>query len=188
MGQTVRSPSLGMDSLGRCLRDLLYFCVGDDQVNFVSGNEAGKTFEKLFERTCQLSGLWAEANHTKAKRAWKGRLQELESNLDYMVATRDGRVGFFDCKSYDRPYFDFSKLKPHQVELARRYNEWKIPSGFVVWFRPINQVCFFPGWLIAGRGPGTRFTPLDGTALGSWGRFDPTKLLSAALGSASVSG
>jgi hypothetical protein len=157
-------------------------------VNFASGKEAGTTFEKLFERQCHLAGLWPDPNLIKARRGWKGKLQELKSNLDYTVMGRGGKIAFVDCKTFESGYFTFSDLPAHQLDLAARYNEFGIPAGFVVWFRPINQVCFFPGWLIAGRGPGTRFTPLDGTALGPWDRFDPTKLLSAALGSASVSG
>jgi len=147
-------------------------------MDFVSGKDAGTTFEKLFERQCQLAGLWAEPNHTRAKRGWKGKLQELKSNLDYTVIARDGRIGFFDCKTFDEPHFTFSRIPEHQRDLAQRYNEWGVPAGFVVWFRPINQVCFYPGWLLAGRGPGTRFLPLDGVPLGTWGRFDPLLLFS----------
>lgn len=146
-------------------------------MEFASGKEAGTTFEKVFERHCQLAGLWADQNHTRARRGWGGKLKEMKSNLDFTLIRRDGAVGVFDCKTFDTPHFDYSAIPEHQRELAARYNEWGITSGFVVWFRPINAVVFFAGWLVKGRGPGTRFLPQDGRPIGSWERLDPTKLL-----------
>jgi hypothetical protein len=146
-------------------------------VNFHSGKEAGTTFELLFERQCQLAGLWAESHGIKSKRGWNGRLVELKSDLDYKVMGRGGKICIVDCKTFDDPHFTFSRLAPHQVELAQRYNDWGIPAGFVVWFRPVNLVSFFAGWLIGARGPGARFIPQDGKLLGTWDHFDPTALL-----------
>lgn len=145
-------------------------------MTFHSGKEAGTTFEKLFERQCLLAGLWAEPNYIKAKRVWDGRLRELKSNLDYTVI-KDGQTGFFDCKTFDSDHFTFSQLPEHQVELARKYNQHGVPGGFVVWFRPINQVSFFPGGLIAIRGPKSRFEWKQGFWLGPWERFDPRCIL-----------
>lgn len=153
-------------------------------MNFHSGKEAGTTFEKLFERQSLLAGLWADPHHIKAKRVWNGHLKELKSDLDYKLMARGGKIGFFDCKTFDEPHFTFSMIDPDQLELSRRYNEWGFNSGFVVWFRPINQVSFFAGWLISDRGPRTRFLPHDGRQLGSWERFDPTLLfLGSPMGS-----
>ncbi len=146
-------------------------------MNFHSGKEAGTTFEKLFERQCQLAGLWADPHHIKAKRIWNGKLKELKSDLDYKLMGRGGKIGFFDCKTFDEPHFTFSMIDPDQIELARRYNEFGFEAGFVVWFRPPNWVSFFPGWLLAERGPRTRFNPQDGKYLGTWANFDPTRLL-----------
>jgi penicillin-binding protein-related factor A (putative recombinase) len=145
-------------------------------MDFSSGREAGATFQALFERQCQLEGVWFINNHTTAKRGWKGRLVELPSNLDYALIRR-GRVGYFDCKTFHEPYFVHSDLKPHQVELAARYNENGVPAGFVVWFRPKDEVVFFPGWMVVQRGPGSRFEPQHGTHLGRWHRFDVACLL-----------
>jgi hypothetical protein len=155
-------------------------------MNFASGKEAGTTFEKLFERQCQLAGLWAEPNHIKARRGWKGKLQELKSNLDYTVIRRGGTLAFIDCKTYDDWFFTFSKLDPHQVELARRYNEYGIDAGFVVWFREVDKVSFFSGHRIAALGERTRFSFGDGIALGTWARFDPTLVFRLQSNSMSV--
>ncbi len=153
-------------------------------MNFTSGKDAGTTFEKVFERACHLSGLWAEPNHIRAKPGWNGRLQKLKSKLDYDVMGRGGKLSFVDCKTFDNPYFTFSDIPSHQLGLAARYNEFGFSSGFVVWFRPINTVSFFSGWLIQQRGPGTRFLPQDGIRLGTWERFTPELAFSScAMGS-----
>lgn len=159
-------------------------------MQFETGRDAGTAFEELFERQCKLEGLWPDPNLIKARRAWKGRLQALPSNLDYTLMGRGGRIGFFDCKTFDKPYFTYSDLskgdREHQIELAARYNEWGFHAGFVVWFRPINRVVFYPGWLIAARGERTRFLPTDGAEIGTWSRFDPLRLfLNSPMGSPS---
>lgn len=146
-------------------------------MEFHSGKAAGTTFEKVFERHCQLAGLWPYQNHITAKRVWKGRLQEQKSNLDFTLMGRGARIGFFDCKTFDEAHFTHSKINSDQLALSRRYNEMGFESGFVIWFRPVNWVSFFPGWLIGDRGPGTRFLPQDGKHLGSWERLEPLRLL-----------
>lgn len=138
---------------------------------------AGASFERLFERQCQLAGLWADQNHIKARRAWKGRLQALPSNLDYTVIDRQGRIGFFDCKNFDADHFVYSDLDQHQIDLAERYNSHLVPAGFVVLLRPLDRVYFFAGEAVRRLGPGTRFTPSMGVELGSWSDFDPRTLL-----------
>lgn len=153
--------------------------MGRRVMTFHSGKAAGTAFEKLFERQCQLSGLWAADHGIKAKRGWNGRLIEEKSDLDYKVMARGTRIAFVDCKTFDDPHFTYSMLDPHQLELAQRYNAFGFAAGFAVWFRPINQVCFFPGWLIFERGPRSRFTPLDGLHLGTWDLFDPIKIFSS---------
>lgn len=156
-------------------------------MQFVSGKDAGTTFEKLFERQCQLAGMWPEPNHIKARRGWKGKLQELKSNLDYTLIARGGKLAFVDCKTYDTPFLYLSKLDPHQRDLAARYNEWGIPAGFVVWFRPINRVVFFPGWLLEEKKDLTRLSPLDGIEIGVWERFNPSAIFQMPMGSPSCS-
>lgn len=139
-----------------------------------SNREEGKTFELIFERQCKLSGLWVEQNHLKAKRGYKGRLIAMESNLDFTVVDKGGRVGFFDCKSFDGESFKFSEIPPHQLDLATRYNDWKVPAGFVVWFREVDRVVFFSGAFLRAVGGGNSLCWSGGVQLGKWSRFDIT--------------
>jgi hypothetical protein len=142
-------------------------------VNVNDNKDAGNSFEKLFEKQCQLHGLWADKNHLKAQRMWKGKLRALPSNLDFTVIDpRTGRVGFIDCKSFERSYLTYSELPDHQVTLAARYNEMQVPAGFVVFFRETDQVFFYSGGMVACS-QGTRSTLWHGTYLGKWPDFDP---------------
>lgn len=156
-------------------------------IEFATGREAGTTFEKIFERQCQLYGLWAEANLIKARRGWKGKLQELKSNLDYQVISRAGKIAFIDCKTFDGSFFTFSDLAEHQVEMSYRYESHGIRSGFAVWFRTPDQVVFFTGRQIKLCGPRTRFCFTDGWRLGTWSLFDPTLIFDVPSGSPSCS-
>lgn len=148
-------------------------------MEFLSGKEAGTAFERIFEKMCQLSGLWPYQNHITARRVWKGQLKELKSNLDFTVMDRRGRVGFFDCKTFDKARVNYSDIDEHQLELSARYCEWNVPSGLVVWLRPVNAVLFFPGSFLQRVWPGPGLTPQDGVNLGSWERFDVRPLFTS---------
>jgi hypothetical protein len=97
----------------------------------------------------------------------------LHSELDFKLIRRpDGRVGYFDTKTFARSFFDYSQLEPEQVERAGAYNYWGVPAGFVVWFRKLDQIILYSGKEIERMGPGSRFRPTDGTVLGTFSKFD----------------
>lgn len=141
-------------------------------MNSHDNRESGKTFELIYERACKLCGLWVEQNHLKAKRGWKGKLIALESNLDFTVIDPNGRTGFFDAKSFDGHSFKYSEIPSHQLELAARYNSWKVPAGFIVWFRDVDRVVFFSGASLEATGANNSFHWSVGLNLGGWARFD----------------
>lgn len=133
----------------------------------------GKIFEELFKACAKRQGLLCIQNHLTARMVYKGRLQVVPGELDFKICSQDGRVAYLDCKSFGKSYFTFSDLsRPHQVERAVLYNDFKVPAGFVVWFRPTNQVVFFSGKLIQNSGRGARFLPVNGQLLGRFEDFD----------------
>lgn len=139
----------------------------------------GKLFEERFLKQARLNGLLARKNPVSAKFNWNGRLQLVKGHhLDYTISNQKGKVGFFDCKSYGRNYFDFSAIDEDQLTLSAMWNDWKVPSGFVIWFRPADAIYFFKGTAIVSRGPGSRFLPSEGRYLGSISNFDLKPLLS----------
>lgn len=143
------------------------------------GRIEGNQFQNIFERMAKLNGLYAERNHLTAKFTYSGRTRVMKSELDYKLINREGRLGFFDCKSFEGSQFNYSMIEEHQVRRAAFYNQWRIPSGFVVWFRTPNRVVFYSGMQIFLKGAGNSFTPDEGTQLGQYHNFDIKKLLGA---------
>lgn len=119
----------------------------------------GRAFEEIFEKRAQSNGLLPTKIPSAARFLYKGRIQVIKSDLDYRLIRRsDGRVGYFDCKCYTGSHFVHSDLSSDQVERAVLYNECRVPSGFVVWFRATDQVAFYSGTRVQELGPRTRFT------------------------------
>ena len=132
----------------------------------------GKIFEELFKQQAQYLGLLPIKQHLSARMLHGGRVKVTKSDLDFRLITREGRVGFFDCKSYGKDSFSYSQIDENQLNLANLYHEWGVPSGFVVWFRPANRVTFFSGPAIVSKGPQSSFGPEDGQYIGRFERFD----------------
>lgn len=137
-----------------------------------TSQEQGKFFESLFVSQSQRCGLLARQNHLTARKLANGKVQILASNLDFTVIGRNGEVAFIDCKSFGGDFFKYSQLDAKQVEQALLFNERYVPSGFVVYFRPVNRICYFSGIEIKERGAGSRFSAKDGMYLGKWDNFD----------------
>lgn len=131
----------------------------------------------MFKKRAQSAGLLAEKNHLTARYTYNGRITVTKSNLDYTLINQDGKIGYFDCKSFLSDHFTYSALEPHQIDLSIKYERWCVPSGFVVWFRQVNKIVWFKGLDIQRKGPGSRFTTQDGILLGSIEMFDLNKLL-----------
>lgn len=132
--------------------------------------DSGKQFEFLFYKQAQRSGFLAQKNDLSCRIIGKGKLIPIKSELDFKLISQDGRVGFFDCKSFAGDHFYTSDIDKKQIERATLYKEWGVPSGFVVWFRDLNKVCFITGGKI--RYIGGKITPEDMLCLGRFEHFD----------------
>lgn len=139
--------------------------------------EHGKFFEEAFFKQATSNGLFARKNMLSCKHTWGGRVQILKSQLDFTLVNTKGSVGFFDCKNFIENKFYFSEIDDDQLKLSVVWLSWKVPSGFVVWFRSLNKVSFFSGNDIKSKGPGNSFQPTDGVVLGKIEGFDLKKLL-----------
>jgi hypothetical protein len=138
----------------------------------------GSFFEELFLKEARRSGFFAIKNHLTARFVYAGKLQVIPGELDFTLIDRQGRVGFFDCKAFDTDFFSYSRLDEHQIARAVTYNNWRVPSGFVVWLRKPNRVILYSGHIIARNGPRSRFEVQDGLCLGRYERFDLRPILS----------
>lgn len=138
----------------------------------LTNREQGKIFEELFLKQAQRLGITCLRNYQTCRFLFKGRVQVIPGQLDFTLITQDGKVGFFDCKTFDSNHFTFSQLTEHQVIRSVLYNDNQVPSGFVVWFRPINSIVYFTGLTIAFKGSGSRFNSSDGIYLGRFEQFN----------------
>lgn len=144
----------------------------------------GKDFEEAFLREAKYLGLYARKNHIAAKYGWKGRLIPIKGDLDFrLVDPRTGRVGYFDCKTFQGDSFEYSDIDASQLSQSVLLNEYNVPSGFVVFFRESRSVCFYKGTEIEESGPGKSLQSIQGLRLGSIYGFDlrPVMHTSAAL-------
>jgi hypothetical protein len=136
----------------------------------------GKFWEDVLFKRAQMNGLLPQKNHLTARYIYKNKYKVMKSQLDLTLITNDGKVGFFDAKSFNGDKFAYSALNPQQIERAALYNEWEVQSGFVVLFRKMNRICFFSGRAIVLGGPRTSFSSLDGLFLGRLESFDLRRL------------
>jgi hypothetical protein len=145
--------------------------------NGPSNKRAGTSFEDIFSRQAQLQGFLVMPNHTPCRFIPGGRAIPIKGELDFKLIDQSGRVGFFDCKSFQEDFFTYSDLDEKQIERAVLYNEWSVPSGFVVYFRKTNQVYFYNGHVIDLKGPRERFDKSDGISLGTIFKFRPSIIM-----------
>ncbi len=148
--------------------------------NGPSNQKLGKAFEELFFKQAQLAGFLPIKNHIACQYTFKGRMQPvaaLRGELDYRIIDQSGKVGWFDCKTFDTDQFYYSEINEEQIDRAMLYSEYKVPAGFVVYFRGDNSVCYFPGHRIAKKGPGSSFTKKDAHLLGTIFGFSLKTLL-----------
>lgn len=138
---------------------------------------AGSEFEAIFVKRALSNGLLVIKNHLTCKFTYNGRLQVVPGELDFKLVSAAGTVGYFDCKAYESDHFTYSQIETTQIDRAVVYNNWRVPSGFVVWFRPENAVVFFTGHMIAQKGPGNRFKSNEGYRLGGFETFDLNTVL-----------
>lgn len=137
----------------------------------------GNEFESILKAQAQRNGLLIEKNHLTAKFLPGGRVKLQKSKLDFMIADQKGRVGCIDAKSFAGNSFNFSDITKHQLEKACLYNDYSIPSGFVVFFRDHKIVVFYSGKVILKSGPDTSLTAMDGLYLGKFWEFDLSLIL-----------
>ncbi len=132
----------------------------------------GKLFERIFERACARQG--AAIIHVKdgGRQVSKNFFIREKTSCDWIVAHRS-RVFICDTKHFsDTERLTRSRLVEHQVRKAFEFWQQGIASGYLIWFRLVDRVCFFTGehlWNIWNGGKSMHFT--EGTDLGKITEF-----------------
>lgn len=117
-----------------------------------------------------------------------GRAIALRAELDFALITPQGRVAYVDAKSCSGKSYPRSALTPHQVRRAYVYNQYNVPSGFIVEFRQHDAVVFFCGLRAHALRAGQSLQPADGLHLGHSLRFSLRPVFEADLGARWASG
>lgn len=141
------------------------------QLKGCTPKQRGDLFEQAIVVQARAQGIWAKHQGMSARKIGFNKIVPVKSDLDFKLITRSGRVAFIDAKTFEESYFTYSELNPDQVKKAVEYNEWAIPSGFVVWLRKNNEVFYYPGNLVDQLGKGTRFSSINGVHLGYFEDF-----------------
>lgn len=125
----------------------------------------GVQFEKILEKHCNQQGVLFIKLPIGAKPIGRGRWIRQTSPFDY-VLLHEGSAVFLDCKSLDSKTISYSTLTEHQITSLSAIREHGSLSGYMVWFRPINQVVFFEVKTLLGLKPRQSLSPQDGIYLG----------------------
>ena len=126
----------------------------------------GKHFEARLVHQARLNGLWLMHAGTQTRFLRGGKTIAVKSDLDFKLYNRDGKMAAFDAKSFGKDHLVYSDLTAHQITRAAEYAAWGVRSGFVVHFRPIQEVVYFGIDVISMMGRRSRFSPCDGHTLG----------------------
>ncbi|RYF52455.1 MAG: hypothetical protein EOO38_00150 [Cytophagaceae bacterium] len=139
----------------------------------LQNKHVGAHFEKLLVHRAQLCGLLILRNELSFRYQGGGKMLPIRTDLDFRICNKRGQTAFCDAKSFDQDYFTFSQITEHQLRRARIYEAYNVPAGFVVWFKPSQQVLFYAGNVLHQMGPRSRFTSAHGVSLGHALNFDP---------------
>lgn len=136
-----------------------------------TNREKGKFFEQHFQAMAKQQNILPIRNALSTRFIGRGKRILIKSQLDFTLVTADGKVGFFDCKSFSDRFSHSAKAKdisPHQIELAAKLWQRKVIAGFVVWFDSVDKICFFPPDLLI---PGKTMGAENGVPLGNIANF-----------------
>lgn len=133
-------------------------------VNKVEGNQ----LEAIFERSARLQGFATRKVPLSGQWGYDGAFKPIDSELDFQLIL-EGAVGYVDTKCFQSDFFAVSQLNKKQIERAKWYNDYLVPAGLVVWFKPINKIVFFSGNHLLAR---SAFHWQDGLQLGTFENFN----------------
>lgn len=139
----------------------------------------GQSFEDHFKKTVEQNGGICVKIPSGGRVVGTGHKKifvKMKSPFDFVVA-KDGLACVLDCKTLEADTFPFSAIKRHQLKSLYECSR-HIPSGYVVWFRVSDQVCFFPSELLLALKPRQSLRPQDGFLLGNLKLgFNPLNIL-----------
>lgn len=134
----------------------------------------GLTFEKQLEWACRRQQVKFVKFPLGAKPIRQGRgrpiLIPIKTYLDY-VLIYNGRCVFIDCKSFDQENISYSMLTAHQVNELYDIQTYGVRTGYLVFHRKSDKVCFYDADKLRKLGPRESVHLTSATDLGSGESF-----------------
>jgi len=139
----------------------------------ISGARAksyGDGWEKSIETLLRLRG-WCVLRIPNGSRVYRdrrtGKLNTawVKSPFDY-IATKNKRIVFFDAKTFDRIRIQHSDLVEHQINNLYALSQEGHYAGYLVYFRPIEAIVFYPVSQLKGLKNGHSFHFSEGKYIG----------------------
>lgn len=152
--------------------------------NMVNAGAKAKSMGDLFERMMKLSCA-AERIHCEripdGCKVFKTRSgvvlpKKVNTPFDFVIA-KNGKSANIDTKTIESGNFSYSMIKMHQVVSLLNFYDNKIPSGYLVWFRDVNQMIFFDAKKLYHLKRRESLKPSDGINLGSSSKFSLNPVL-----------
>lgn len=132
----------------------------------------GSGWENRLVSQCSFYDLDVVRIPDGCKQVAAKRLIRVRTPFDFIVADHY-QAAFLDTKTVSKPSFGYTEIDQHQLSnLLKLWNKGHA-AGYLIYFRPIDQVIFFNASLLAGirRGSGL-FLP-SGLNLGNIDNFNP---------------
>lgn len=136
--------------------------------NVIGGRKAkanGQFFENLIKVLFQKCGYYIEKIPSGC--IWIGKFaRPTKTPFDY-IAAKNKTVLIFDCKSVNSNSFSYSQIESHQLKSLASFQSCGINAGYIVWFRPENNIVFYSADILKNLRPRCSLKASDGIVLGS---------------------
>ena len=107
---------------------------------------AGQQFELILDQRCRSEGITAIRipDGCRQVRSRNGyTLLRVATPFDFCLLYKTHAITI-DCKTIEKNNFTHSNLKDHQVHSLYNCSKNALQSGYIIWYRDINEVYFHP--------------------------------------------
>lgn len=139
---------------------------------------SGDEFENLIQsvgaiKKIKVIKIPSGARYVKTKTGLA--LAKARSPFDFILL-KNGKAAFIDAKSINAERFPKSLITHHQALTLKDCELQGFPSGYLIYFRPLNRVVFFASQTLLTLPAGKSLTTADGLLIGSIYEMDLEKL------------
>ena len=135
----------------------------------------GMEWENRLISQCSLYDLSVIRIPDGCKQVAAGRLIRVRTPFDFIVADHF-QAAFLDTKTIDATSFGYSLIDQNQLNNLLKLHDKGHVAGYLIWFKPLDQVLFFNAGQLLEVRPGNGLFLPSGLLLGSVSDFNPCVL------------